>query len=133
MKPHSTPVSVRTADISSPQSLDRVFSALSDSTRRGILERLRDRESTVSELAEPLDMSLPAVSKHLRVLEGAGLLVRRVEGRTHFLKANPKPLAEAIDWIERHRRFWEASFDRLEKLLEEPLSEQKPTPKQKGH
>ena len=137
MKPRSTPASVHAAESASPQSLDRVFSALSDSTRRGLLERLRERESTVCELAEPLAMSLPAVSKHLRVLETAGLLVRRVEGRTHFLKANPEPLAQAAEWIERHRRFWEGSFDRLEKLLEEPISgeekPQKPTPKKKGH
>ena len=65
-------------------------------------------------------MSLPAVSKHLRVLEDAGLLRRRVEGRTHFLAVNAKPLAQATDWLERQRRFWEGSFDRLAQLLEEP-------------
>jgi DNA-binding transcriptional ArsR family regulator len=129
MKVRSTTSPVRASHYGSPQALDRVFSALSDTTRRGILERLRDRESTVSELAQPVAMSLPAVSKHLRVLEGAGLLLRRVDGRTHFLKANPEPLSQAAEWIERHRRFWEGSFDRLAKLLEEPIPEPKLKPK----
>ena len=114
---------------SSPLSLDLVFSALADATRRSILKRLRDREATVSELAEPLEMSLPAVSKHLRVLEDAGLLERRIEGRSHFLKVNPKPLNQAVQWIERHRQFWEGSFDGLEKLLEKPA--RKPVSKSK--
>src|SRR5260370_24472333 len=92
MKVRSTTSPVRASHYGSPQALDRVFSALSDTTRRGILERLRDRESTVSELAQPVAMSLPAVSKHLRVLEGARLLLRRLHTRTPFLKANPQPL-----------------------------------------
>jgi DNA-binding transcriptional ArsR family regulator len=106
--------------IAARHALDLVFAALSDATRRGILERLRTRESTVGELAEPLRISLPAVSKHLRVLEKAGLLQRRIAGRSHFLKANPKPLDRAERWIARHRQFWEGSFDRLEKFLQEP-------------
>ena len=100
--------------------LDLVFAALADASRRSIVERLRDGEATVSELAAPLDMSLPAVSKHLRVLENAGLLERRIDGRTHYLKVNPKPMTQAAKWIEHHRKFWEGIFDRLEKLLEDP-------------
>ena len=103
-----------------PHMLDLIFAALSDETRRGLLSRLIDGEATVSELAEPLHMSLPAVSKHLRVLEEAGLLNRRIEGRSHFISANPKPLKEAVNWIERNRRFWEGSLDRLAALVEQP-------------
>lgn len=100
--------------------LDLIFAALADATRRAIIEQLRKGEATVSEVAAPHDMSLPAVSKHLRVLEDAGLLRRRVEGRTHLLTVNAKPLAQATDWLERQRKFWEGSFDRLATLLEEP-------------
>jgi len=106
-----------------PLLLDLVFAALSDATRRGLLTRLIDGEATVGTLAEPLQMSLPAVSKHLRVLEDAGLLKRRIEGRTHYITANPKPLREAVNWIERHRQMWEGSFDRLAALLEQPSPE----------
>jgi len=109
--------------------LNLVFAALSDPSRRGIVERLRDGEATVSDLAAPLAMSLPAVSKHLRALEKAGLLQRRIVGRTHFLKVNPSPLKEASRWIERHRLWWEGSFDRLEKFLAE--TETKPKPQSK--
>lgn len=103
-----------------PLLLDLIFAALADATRREIVARLRDKEATVSELAAPLDMSLAGASKHLRVLENAGLLKRRVEGRTHFLSVNPQPLDEAMNWIERHRRFWHGSFDRLAQLVEKP-------------
>jgi DNA-binding transcriptional ArsR family regulator len=106
--------------------LDLIFAALSDATRRSIIEQLRKGEATVSEVAAPHAMSLPAVSKHLRVLEDAGLLHRRVEGRTHLLTVNAKPLAQATDWLERQRRFWEASFDRLATLLEEPSAPPSP-------
>lgn len=102
-----------------PLLLDLVFAALSDATRRGLLSRLIEGEATVGTLAEPLQMSLPAVSKHLRVLEDAGLLKRRIEGRTHYISANPKPLREAVNWIERHRQMWEGSFDRLAALVEQ--------------
>ena len=104
-----------------PLLLDLVFAALADATRREIVSRLRDQEATVSELAAPLDMSLAGASKHLRVLEKAGLLQRRIEGRTHFLSVDPKPLDEAMNWIERHRRFWHGRFDRLAQLVEKPL------------
>ncbi len=109
-----------------PLLLDLVFAALSDATRRGLLSRLIEGEATVGTLAEPLQMSLPAVSKHLRVLEEAGLLKRRIDGRTHYITANPKPLREAVNWIERHRQMWEGSFDRLAALVEPPSPEPPP-------
>lgn len=99
-------------------SLDDAFFALSDPTRRSILERLGAREARVTELAEPHDMSLPAISKHLRVLEQAGLLQRRVDGRQHFLRVNPDSLQAVRQWIERQRVFWEGGFDRLAEHLE---------------
>lgn len=108
--------------------LDLVFAALSDATRRGLLTRLLEGEATVGDLAEPLKMSLPAVSKHLKVMENAGLLKRRVEGRTHYIQANPKPLREAVNWIEYHRQFWEGSFDRLAALVENPPAEKSDNP-----
>lgn len=98
--------------------LDNAFFALSDPTRRSILERLGAREAMVTELAEPHDMSLPAISKHLRVLENAGLLTRRVEGRQHFLRVNPDPLQHMKQWIDKQRVFWEGSFDHLAEHLE---------------
>jgi DNA-binding transcriptional ArsR family regulator len=99
------------------QHLDAVFAALSDASRRHMLERLRQGEATVGELAEPLDMSLPAVSKHLRVLEKAGLLKRRVDGRLHYISANSAPLDQAMNWMEQQRQFWTGSLQRLEKLF----------------
>ena len=115
----------------SPEMLDLIFAALAHETRRGLLSRLRDGEVTVGELAGPLHMSLPAVSKHLQVLEEAGLLKRRIEGRSHFISANPKPLKQAVDWIEKHRQFWEGSLDRLAALVEKPTAstQRKPTSK----
>ena len=113
-----------------PLLLDLVFAALSDETRRWLLSRLLDGEATVGDLAGPLKMSLPAVSKHIRVLEDAGLLNRRVEGRMHFITANPKPLRAAVNWIERHRQIWEGSFDRLAALVEKsPSTKQTKTAK----
>ncbi|MDB6120792.1 MAG: ArsR family transcriptional regulator [Verrucomicrobiaceae bacterium] len=106
-----------------PIPLDLVFAALADATRRAILDQLSNGESSVSELAAPHDMSLPAVSKHLRVLEDAGLLARRVDGRTHFLSVNAKPLDAAVSWMERHRQFWGGGFDRLAALVEKPESD----------
>ncbi len=98
--------------------LDLVFSALSDPTRRKILEHLARGEASVQEIAEPYDMSLPAVSKHLRVLEDAGLVTREREGRLHRMSLNSKPLREATAWLERYRAFWEGKFDALEKFLD---------------
>jgi len=109
-----------------PLLLDLVFAALSDATRRGLLTRLIGGEATVGALAEPLQMSLPAVSKHLRVLEDAGLLKRRIEGRTHYITANPTPLREAVNWIERHRQMLEGSSDRRAALVEQPHPPEKP-------
>jgi DNA-binding transcriptional ArsR family regulator len=106
--------------------LDDAFFALADPTRRSILERLGAREARVTEIAEPHDMSLPAISKHLRVLEQAGLITRRVEGRQHFLRVNPDPLQQAKAWIEKQRVFWEGSFDRLAEHLERVTSQTKP-------
>ncbi len=99
--------------------LDATFSALSDPTRRAILSRLATRERTVSELARPFDVSLPAISKHLRVLERAGLLVQEKDGRIRRCQLSAKPLHDANQWIGRYRRFWEESFQRLDALLDE--------------
>jgi len=98
--------------------LDHIFSALSDPTRRAILARLALGETTVSELAAPFDMSLPAVSKHLKVLEGAGLLVRERQGRLHLCQIDGAPMREAAAWIGRYRRFWDTQLDSLADYLE---------------
>lgn len=97
--------------------LDHVFAALADPTRRAILRRLEAGEATISTLAEPFAMSLPGLSKHVRVLEEAGLVRRRVVGRTHWISLDPGPLRAASDWIAHYRRFWESSLDRLDQLL----------------
>lgn len=99
--------------------LDRVFAALSDPTRRAILARLSAGEATVGEVAEPLDMALPSVSKHIRLLERSGLIARRVEGRHHFLRLSPTGLRTAADYIELYRPFWSLSIDRLAELTGE--------------
>ncbi|MCL4163042.1 UNVERIFIED_CONTAM: hypothetical protein GTU68_018195 [Idotea baltica] len=102
------------------EDLSAVFRALADPTRRQIVETLANEERTVGELAEPLEMSLPAVSKHLVILEKAGLLERRKEGRKHHLKFNAESLTTATDWLETQRRFWEGSLDKLADYLELP-------------
>lgn len=94
--------------------IDQTFAALADPTRRAILSRLASGEASVGELAEPFDISLPAVSKHLKVLEQAGLLKRRREGRTLYCRMEPAPLNDVSDWIARQRAFWEGSLDSLE-------------------
>jgi len=99
--------------------LDRIFSALSDPTRRAILSRLQSGELTVSELASPFKMSLPAISKHLRVLEGAGLIRRRREGRTHYLSLIASPMLSASEWLDTYRNFWHTSLDALADLVEQ--------------
>lgn len=99
--------------------LDATFSALSDATRRGILARLASGESSVSELAAPFEMSLPAVSKHLRVLESAGLVVRHKDGRVQRCRLIAEPMKDAAEWIERYRLFWDRQFDALALYLEE--------------
>jgi DNA-binding transcriptional ArsR family regulator len=97
--------------------LDRTFAALADPTRRRILEHLAHGDHCVTDLARPYAMSLPAVSKHLRVLEKAGLVRRRRRGRVHSLHLQAAPMQQASQWIEEYRRFWEASFDRLDEYL----------------
>lgn len=99
--------------------LDRTFAALSDPTRRAILARLATGEVSVGELAEPFEMSLPAVSKHVKVLEDAGLLRRTRDGRVHRLRLDPAPMQEAADWIDRYRAFWEGRLDALARYLKE--------------
>jgi DNA-binding transcriptional ArsR family regulator len=105
--------------------LDATFAALADPTRRAILARLAAGEASVTELAAPFDMSQPAISKHLKVLERAGLITRGREAQRRPRKLEPKPLAEATDWIERYRRIWEANFKRLDALLHEIKIKQK--------
>ncbi|TMA10970.1 MAG: helix-turn-helix transcriptional regulator [Deltaproteobacteria bacterium] len=97
--------------------LNATFSALADSTRRAILARLARGESSVTELAEPFDMSLPAISKHLRVLQEAGLLAREKDGRVHRCSLAPQPLKQAAEWIARYRAFWERQLDALAAYL----------------
>ncbi|WP_299644244.1 metalloregulator ArsR/SmtB family transcription factor [Devosia sp.] len=99
--------------------LSTTLSALADPTRRGILARLSRGEATVSELAEPYDMSMAAVSKHLKVLEKAGLISRGKEAQWRPCKLEAAPMREVADWVENYRRFWEESLDRLGDYLAE--------------
>jgi DNA-binding transcriptional ArsR family regulator len=109
--------------------LDRTFAALADPTRRSILASLTDGDRCVTDLAKPHRMSLPAISKHLRVLEKAGLVSRQRRGRVHRLALEAKPMQEAQQWIEEYRRFWEQSLDRLDSYLKE-LQSQPPVPEE---
>lgn len=99
--------------------LDRTFAALADPTRRAILARLAAGEASVTELAEPFEMTLPAVSKHLKVLERAGLIARSRERQWRPARLEAGPLREVADWTERYRRFWEERYDRLEEYLDQ--------------
>lgn len=99
--------------------LSRTLSALADPTRRAILARLAGGDAGVTELAEPFAMSLPAVSKHLKVLERAGLITRGREAQWRPCRLDAAPLAEVSDWVQRYRQFWEGSFDRLDEHLRE--------------
>ena len=99
--------------------LDLTFAALADPTRRAILARLATGEATVTELAAPFEMSQPAISKHLRVLERAGLISMDVDAQRRPRKLEPKRLEEAVDWIERYREIFEQNYQRLDALLEE--------------
>lgn len=101
------------------QNLDATFSALADPTRRAIISRLADGSATVNELAEPFDISLPAISRHLKVLEGAGLISREVEAQKRRCRLRPEALKQAEDWIENTRAFWNERFDALEAYLDE--------------
>jgi DNA-binding transcriptional ArsR family regulator len=98
--------------------LDRTFAALADPTRRAILARLATGDASVTELAEPFEMSLPAISKHLKVLERAGLIARSRERQLRPARLAAEPLKEVAEWAERYRRFWEESYDRLDEYLE---------------
>ena len=119
--------------------LSAVFGALADPTRRAIIARLADGDATVTELAEPFPISLPAISRHLKVLERAGLISRSRAGQWRSSALEAAPLKEATDWMERYRVFWEASFDRLDAHLRrvrndlaasapEPAAEGSPAP-----
>jgi DNA-binding transcriptional ArsR family regulator len=111
--------------------LDTTFAALADPTRRAILARLATGEASVNELARPFDMSQPAISKHLKVLEGAGLISRGRDAQRRPCRIEAKPLADANEWLEHYRKFWEARFERLDDLLEEITAEERARPKSK--
>ena len=104
--------------------LDKTFAALSDPTRRAILSRLAQGTATVGELAEPFEISLPAISKHLTVLENAGLLVRQKEGRIQHCYLNAEPLKEAAAWITLYEQFWEGQLDALADFIEKSQEEE---------
>ena len=112
-----------------PPQLDGVFHALGDATRRRMLRELADGERTVSQLAEPFAMSLAAASKHVKVLENAGLIRREVRGRTHLCRLDPGPLASAQRWLKIYERFWTDRLDILERLLRAEDTGTTPTPK----
>lgn len=101
----------------SPDRLSRTFSALADPTRRAILTRLMEGQTSVTELAEPHDMSLPAISKHLRVLERSGLIMRARDAQWRPCRLKAEPLKEAVDWLESYRAHWEERLDRLDDYL----------------
>ena len=111
--------------------LSITFAALADPTRRAILARLISGETSVSELAQPFEMSLPAVSKHLKVLEHAGLIKRGREAQWRPCRLDAGPLKDAAEWLEHYRRFWEQSFDRLDNYLRELQAKQKSPAKTK--
>ena len=112
--------------------LNEIFGALADPTRRAILARLALGETSVGELAEPFEMSLPAVSKHLNVLETAGLVQREKQGRVRRCQLDGRPLEAAAGWIEDYRRFWESQFDSLARYLEETQTQPPKGGKQDG-
>jgi DNA-binding transcriptional ArsR family regulator len=101
------------------QQVDQIFHALSNSTRRGMLRRLSRSACTVGELAEPAEMSFAAASKHVQVLERAGMVNRRVRGRQHICSLAPKPLKQASEWLEFYEKFWDESLDRLQAMFED--------------
>jgi DNA-binding transcriptional ArsR family regulator len=105
--------------------LSSVFAALADPTRRAILDRLTAGEASVSELSEPFDMSMPAISKHLKVLERAGLIARSRDAQWRPCHLDAAPLKTAAEWLDHYRRFWEQSFDRLDEYLRELKKKEK--------
>ena len=122
----------RSADRIDDGAAFQVFAALADPTRRAILARLALGETSVTDLAEPFEMSMPAVSKHLRVLENAGLVERGRQAQYRPVKLRAEPLKEAAVWIEQYRRFWEESFDRLDAFLARLQAEEDKTKKQRA-
>jgi DNA-binding transcriptional ArsR family regulator len=108
-----------------PDPLSITFAALADPTRRAILARLASGEASVTQLAEPFEMSMPAVSKHLKVLERAGLIARGREAQWRPCRLEAAPLKDAADWVEEYRKFWEQSFDRLDDYLRELKKKEK--------
>jgi len=111
-----------------PDRLDATFAALADPTRRAILARLASGEASVTELAEPFEMTQPAISKHLKVLERAGLVSRGKDAQRRPRRLEPRPLAEVTEWLERYRKTWEENFQRLDALLDELKATQKKSP-----
>jgi DNA-binding transcriptional ArsR family regulator len=111
--------------MSRSNALDATFTALADPTRRAILARLASGEATVKDLARPFSMSQPAISKHLKVLERAGLISRGRDAQRRPCRIVGKPLAEAVGWLERYRQIWEGNFQRLDDLLDELKTESK--------
>ena len=105
--------------ISDFQDLDAVFAALADPTRRSILSRLAAGEASVNEIAAPFDMSQPAISKHLKVLERAGLVERDIEKQRRPARLKAEPMAAAVGWLEEFKDFWSSSFEQLDRLLDE--------------
>ncbi len=110
-----------------PDRLSHTFAALADPTRRAILARLASGQASVTELAAPFQMTMPAVSKHLKVLERAGLIARGREAQWRPCRLDGEPLRDVADWMERYRRFWDESFDRLDEYLQsaQPVHEEK--------
>ncbi len=104
---------------SNSERLDATFAALADPTRRAILARLASGEASVNDLAKPFEMSQPAISKHLRVLERAGLISSARDAQRRPRRIEAQPLAEASDWLENYRKFWQGSFEKLDALLDE--------------
>src|ERR1700752_2037696 len=112
--------------------LSITLAALADPTRRAMLARLSQGEATVNELAEPFDISLPSISRHLKVLEGAGLITRGRQAQWRPCKLEPEPLKQVDGWLERYRKFWSGSFDRMDALLTELTKTPKKGKKKKG-
>ncbi len=123
-------VMIEVNHIATPPNLDAIFSALADPTRRAILSRLAEGDASVNEIAEPFEMSQPAISKHLKVLERAGLIEREVHEQRRLAKLKAANLAEAVDWLTKFKAFWEDSFDQLDNLL---IDMQQMNPKETDH
>ena len=123
--------SVKAIESSQEERLDRVFRALSDRTRRKLLARLTEGSAMVTELAKPFDMSLPAVGKHLRVLENAGLIERTISGRVHRCALNASPLKSVDEWLDRYQQFWSETLDALSEYVQSGAGKDECIPKKK--